>query len=138
MGRESAKVIELSSMTYELLGKRVRLVARVMKSDTISPFIWLEDKGHHQPADISVILASDNSSVELFRQPRCHVMVTGYIERLGADEFVPQYPGANPNLVIRAFLVQSVPNLDIRTWRESIQAREELIERARQIGSSSG
>ncbi|CAE6400879.1 unnamed protein product [Rhizoctonia solani] len=138
MGRESARVIKLSSVTRALLGQRVRLVARVVRTDPISPFVWIEDEGYYRPVDISVILASDNSSVELFRQPRCHVMVTGYIERLEVDESVPPCPGVEPDLIIRAFLLQSVPHLDLPTWRESVGAREELIERARQIGSSSG
>ncbi|CAE6510999.1 unnamed protein product, partial [Rhizoctonia solani] len=110
----------------------------VIKTDSVSPLIWLEDEGHYQPADISVILASDNSNLNMFCQPKCHVMVTGYIERLEADEPVPPCPGVEPDLVVRAFLVQSVSNIDIRAWRESVQAREELIERARQIGSSNG
>ncbi|CAE6438387.1 unnamed protein product [Rhizoctonia solani] len=138
MGRESARVIQLSSVTRELLGQRIRLVGRVMGTNPTSPLIWLEDEGCYQLVDISVILASDNSNVELFHQPRCHVMVTGYIERLEADESVPPCPGVKPDLVVRTFLIQSVPNLDIRAWRESVQAREELIERARQIGSSNG
>ncbi|KAH7339745.1 hypothetical protein B0J17DRAFT_373105 [Rhizoctonia solani] len=86
MGRESARVIKLSSVTRELLGQRIRLVARVIGTDPISPFIWIEDEEFYHLVDISVILASDNSSVELFRQPRSHVMVTGYIERLEVDD----------------------------------------------------
>ncbi|CAE6416421.1 unnamed protein product [Rhizoctonia solani] len=136
MNKEFARVIQLSSVTHELLGRRIRLVGRVMKTDLVSPLIWLEDEGHHQLADISVVLASDNSNMELFRQPRCHVMVTGYIEQLEADEVIPPYSSIKPDLVVRALWVQSVPNLDIRAWRESVHAREELIERARRIGSS--
>ncbi|CAE7206075.1 unnamed protein product [Rhizoctonia solani] len=136
MGRESARVIRLSSVTREHLGQRIRLVGRVFSTDSVSPIIWLEDEGYYRLVDISITLASDNSNMDLFRQPKSHVMVTGYIERLEADEPVPPRPGAKPDLVVRAFLIQSVPNLNIRAWRESVQAREELIERARQIGSS--
>ncbi|KAF8739668.1 Tetratricopeptide repeat, partial [Rhizoctonia solani] len=136
MERESAFVIKLSSITRKILGQRVRLVARVVKTEPTSSIIWLEDEGHYRPADVSVILSSDKAHLGLFQQLKCHVMITGYVEQIEEGEEVPSYPNSVPDLVVRAFLIQSVPNIDIRAWRESVQAREELLEYAQQLGYS--
>lgn len=134
-GRDCAKVVLLSGVNQELVGQRVRLVARVVGTEINSPLIWIEDSGSFALVDVSVMLASDNSTVDLFRQPKCHVMVTGYVEGLEADEVVPARSGVSrlptsAPLVIRGILIQSVPNIDINMWRDSVIAREKLVERA--------
>lgn len=130
---ESAKVILLSSVDKQPLGQRVRLVARVVETEDGSPLVWVEDSGTYVLVDVTTVLASDNAVVQLFRQPRCHIMVTGYVEELEFEENLPAVTNAAldtpTSLVVRALLVQSVPDIDMNMWRSSVSAREKLVEK---------
>lgn len=53
-----------------------------METEDGSPLVWVEDSGTYVLVDVTTVLASDNAVVQLFRQPRCHIMVTGYVEEL--------------------------------------------------------
>ncbi|KAF8757237.1 Tetratricopeptide repeat [Rhizoctonia solani] len=144
-GVASAKVGKLEPSVQKGLEKAVMLAPwdernylALTYTEPTSSIIWLEDEGHYRPADVSVILSSDKAHLGFFQQLKCHVMITGYVEQIEEGEEVPSYPNSVPDLVIRAFLIQSVPNIDIRAWRESVQAREELLEYAQQLGYSNG
>ncbi|KAG8727390.1 hypothetical protein FRC12_022540 [Ceratobasidium sp. 428] len=136
-GADFIRVVLLSSIGKETFGQKVRLIARTVFTEANSPLIWIEDSGRYALADITVILGSDNSALELFRQPRCHVMITGYVEepeiqeRLPMGASIPKSKVSSP-FVIRVVLLQSVPDIDTSAWRKAILARQELAERARQ------
>ncbi|KAF8608563.1 hypothetical protein BDV93DRAFT_202535 [Ceratobasidium sp. AG-I] len=131
---ESARVVLLSSIDKRSLGQRVRVVARVAGTEDRSNLIRVEDSGANAFVDVTVVLAADNAMVQLFRQPRSHIMVTGYVEELELEE-KPRVDtkatalDASNSLVIRAVLVQSVPDIDMSMWRSSVSAREKLLER---------
>lgn len=79
-------VIELDlslGSIYELFARlSSNALGRVVGMEMNSPLVWIEDNGSIALVDVSVMLASDNSTVDLFRQPKSHIMVTGYIEEL--------------------------------------------------------
>lgn len=55
---------------------------RVVGTDDRSNLVCVEDNAVYVLVDVTVALAADNAMVQLFRQPKSHIMVTGYVEEL--------------------------------------------------------
>jgi hypothetical protein len=76
------ELLQGSGLTFYYVWNTSLSHYRVIGTKPDSSFIWIEDNGSVALADVSAVLASDNSTVDLFCQPKCHIMVTGYVEEL--------------------------------------------------------
>ncbi|KAH8993291.1 hypothetical protein EDB86DRAFT_2753918, partial [Lactarius hatsudake] len=78
---DSAVPTRLSSIRNELIGKKLRVVGKILSHDVRSSSVFLWNDKHIVSADISLCLPT-SGSVPWLRESRCTVTLFGYLERL--------------------------------------------------------
>jgi len=129
---DSAIPTRLSSIRNELIGKKLRVVGKVLSHDVRSSTILLWDESHIVPADISLCLPTRGSAPWL-REPRSTVTLLGYLERSQAEmrlvDLLPaQLPHEElvliPHVSLQAILVLDSPDVDLRLWNATVAEME--------------
>lgn len=121
----------LSSIRNELIGKKLRVVGKILSHDVRSSSVLLWNDKHIVSADISLCLPT-SGSVPWLRESRCTVTLFGYLERSQADMRLPDLPEQLPHKEIepiphfslQAILVLDSPDVDLRLWNDTVAEME--------------
>ncbi|KAH9083884.1 hypothetical protein EDB83DRAFT_2212852 [Lactarius deliciosus] len=150
---DSAVPTRLSSIRNELIGKKLRVVGKILSHDVRSSSVFLWNDKHIVSADISLCLPT-SGSVPWLRESRCTVTLFGYLERpqvmyffppmhvlmvdshryatCQADMRLPDLPEQLPHKEIeliphfslQAILVLDSPDVDLRLWNDTVAEME--------------
>ncbi|KAI9456504.1 hypothetical protein BJY52DRAFT_550019 [Lactarius psammicola] len=107
---DSAVPTRLSSIRNELIGKKLRVVGKILSHDVSGSVPWL-------------------------REPRSIVTLFGYLERSQADMRLPDLPEQLPHrelvliphFSLQAILVLDSPDVDLRLWNDTVAEIEALV-----------
>ncbi|KAI0302645.1 hypothetical protein BC826DRAFT_425532 [Russula brevipes] len=133
---DSAIPTRLSSLRNELIGKKLRVVGKVLSHDVRSSTVLLWNDAHIVLADVSLCLPT-RGSVPWLREPRSTVTLFGYLERSQAemhslDLLLAQLPREDvvfiPHVSLQAILVLDSPDVDVRLWNATVAEMEEAGE----------
>lgn len=129
---DSARLTRLSSISDDMIGRKLRVVGRVLCYDLGSATMLLENEGLAIAVDISLCLSSGGSLPWLV-EARSVVTVFAYLER--PPQSAPRSPALPsrippptmiPRLQLQAILVLHSPDLDMRLWNETVTEMETI------------
>ncbi|KAI0256300.1 hypothetical protein BJV78DRAFT_453274 [Lactifluus subvellereus] len=127
---DSAIPTRLSSIRDELIGKKLRVVGKVLSHDVRSSTILLWNDSHVVLVDISLCLPTRGSAPWL-RESKGTVTLFGYLERSQAEMRLPDLHRAQledvvfiPHVSLQAILVLDSPDVDLRLWNDTIAEME--------------
>jgi len=130
---DSAIPTRLCSIRNELIGKKLRVVGKLLSHDVRSSTVLLWNDSHIVHADISLCLPTKGCAPWL-REPRSTVTVLGYLERSQAEMHSSDpFPLALlphedvvfiPHVSLQAILVLDSPDVDLRLWNATVAEME--------------
>lgn len=135
---DSAIPTRLSSIRNELIGKKLRVVGKVLSHDVRSSTILLWNDCHIVLADISLCLPT-RGSVSWLRELGSTITLFGYLEQTQvphARQFEMRLPDVLPvqlpredvvfipHVSLQAILVLDSPDVDIRLWNATVAEME--------------
>jgi len=135
---DSAIPTRLSSIRNELVGKKLRVVGKVLSHDVGSSTILLWNDCHIVLADVSLCLPT-RGSVSWLREPGSTITLFGYLERVQAsharqvEKRLPDVLPVQlrredvvfiPQVSLQAILVLDAPDVDIRVWNAMVAEME--------------
>ncbi|KAA1474240.1 hypothetical protein DENSPDRAFT_824012 [Dentipellis sp. KUC8613] len=122
---DSATPVVLSSLCDDLIGRKLRLVGRVLCYEPTTGIAVLGDESHAIPVDVALCLHA-RGGLPWLVDARSVVTVFGYLERLDIPftmpDALPHHPPPKliPNMLVQAILVLNSPDLDMRQWNETV------------------
>ncbi|KAF8270259.1 hypothetical protein EI94DRAFT_1723170 [Lactarius quietus] len=128
---DSAVPTRLSSIRNELVGKKLRVVGKILSHDVKSSSVFLWNDNHIVLVDISLCLPT-SGGIPWLRESLCTVTLFGYLERSQADMHLPDLPEQLPHkelvliphFSLQAILVLDSPDVDLRLWNDTVAEME--------------
>ncbi|KAI0305430.1 hypothetical protein B0F90DRAFT_1058411 [Multifurca ochricompacta] len=128
---DSAIPTRLSSIRKELIGKKLRVVGKILSHDVKSSTILLWNDSHIVHVDISLCLPT-KGSIPWLRETRSTVTLFGFLERSQAEMRLPdllaRLPHEDmvliPHVSLQAILAIDSPDVDLRRWNDTVAEME--------------
>ncbi|OBZ66567.1 hypothetical protein A0H81_13466 [Grifola frondosa] len=123
---EHASPVKLSSITTDLVSRKLRIAGRLLAYDFDTTILLLHDGDNGLLVDVSLCL-NPYKSMRWLRESNAIVMVFGYLEQSSSPLPVPALPyhsratKVNHYLVLRAMLAQEAPDLDLVLWNRCLE-----------------
>jgi len=124
---DTAVPTRLLSVTEALVGNKLRLAGRMLSYDSLTSLVLLQDQDVAVLVDVSLCVDKTSAWV---REKKCVVMVVGHLEESPTPLPIPVLPAyapapvIDPHIVLRALVVTSGADLDMRLWNGAIEERE--------------
>jgi len=130
--QQTASVTPVSNVNDHLIGRKLRLIGRMLSYDSIAALVLIQDQDTALLVDVSLCV-DPRTSGKWIRERKSMVFVLGYLERSNTQLIIPNLPSyslapnINPSLVIRALLVYpTLPDVDLKLWNEILNEHDEV------------
>ncbi|KAL6308145.1 hypothetical protein BKA93DRAFT_765610 [Sparassis latifolia] len=128
---ETATVVRLSSITPELVARKLRVAGRLFTYIADSSTLLIADGENALFVDVSLCLSPWQSYLWL-QENNGTLFALGYLEQVQDPIPLPTLPhharptAVDPYLVLSALVVDHVPDLDLELWNSVAERTEQL------------